>query len=355
MSSTHHLRRRRGVALGLLSAAAVLLSACSSSPTTGSAGPTTSGGSATATSSTAASAFPVTIDHLYGTTEIPAAPQRIVTLGLSDQDPLLALGVKPIAVSAWYGDYPSATWPWAQDELGGATPVVLNGGVRSEEAPPIEEIASLKPDLIISLYNGTTREQYDQLSRIAPVVLPTAQYADLTITWQEATRVTGRALGREAEAVALVDGLQQRFVAAAAAHPEFAGKTAVVAERFDPGSSVVRSGTDVRARFFADLGFGIPTDIGGIAPDQYGEIAVPDEQLPELSKDLLVWNVGFAPETRQQIESSGLYGTLPVVQAGKVLWIEDPLVSGAFSWGTILSLDYALETLVPQISAVVPA
>ena len=48
-----------------------------------------------------------------------------------------------------------------------------------------------------------------------------------------------------------------------------------------------------------------------------------------------------------------LYPTLPVVQAGRVLWIEDPVVSGAFSWGTVLSLDYALEQLVPRVAETV--
>ncbi|BBG02212.1 MULTISPECIES: iron-siderophore ABC transporter substrate-binding protein [Pseudonocardia] len=295
-------------------------------------------------------AFPARIDHAYGTTEIPAEPQRVVTLGLSDQDPLLALGVRPIAVSQWYGDQPHATWPWAQDELGDAQPVVLNGGVRNEEAPPLEEIAALDPDLILSLYNGTTAQQYEQLSAIAPTVVPDEGFTDFTITWQEATRATGEALGREQEALDLVAATEQKFAEAARDHPGFAGKRAVVAERFEPGASVVRSGNDIRALFFTQLGFESPTEIAGIAPDQYGEIKVSDELMGELSRDLLVWNIGSSPELRPEIENNPVYPTLPVVQQGRVLWVEDPVVSGAFSWGTILSLDYALEKLVPQIA-----
>ncbi|MEJ8280801.1 ABC transporter substrate-binding protein [Pseudonocardia spirodelae] len=297
--------------------------------------------------------FPVRIDHAYGTTEIPAEPTRVVTVGLSDQDPLLALGVRPIAVNPWYGDYPSATWPWAQDELGDARPVVLNGGVRNDEAPPVEEIAALKPDLIISLYSGTTAQQWEQLSRIAPTVVPDAEFTDFRITWQEATRATGEALGREQEARDLVAATEARFAEAARANPGFAGKQVVVAERFEPGESVVRSGNDVRARFFDQLGFRSPTDIGGLKPDEYGEIAVSDELMGSLSRDLLVWNIGNDPSVRPQIEGNPVYPTLPVVQQDKVLWLEDPVVAGAFSWGTVLSLDYALEQLVPQIAQTV--
>jgi iron complex transport system substrate-binding protein len=331
--------RRRAVLVAPL-AALLLASACAGADPAGPA-PEATG------------AFPVTIEHGYGTTEIPAEPTRIVTLGLSDQDPLLALGVAPVAVSPWYGDYPSATWPWAQDELGEARPVVLNGGVRDEANPPFEEIAALTPDLIVSLYNGTTPEQYDRLSAIAPTVVPDEEFLNFGITWQEATRATGEALGREDEALALVDALDARFAEAAAQNPQFAGKAAVVAERFEPGRSVVRSGNDVRAQFFGQLGFTLPTEVGGVAVDEFGEIAVSDELLPELSQDLLVWNVGFAPELRAEVEANPLYPGLPVVREGRVLWIEDPVVSGAFSWGTVLSLDYALDQLLPQVVSTV--
>lgn len=296
--------------------------------------------------------FPVTVEHAYGTTEIPEEPTRIITLGLSDQDPLLALGVKPIAVSPWYGEYDHATWPWAQDELGDAEPVVLNDGVRDEANPPLEEIAALEPDLIISLYNGTTEKQYAQLSKIAPVVVPDEEYADFAITWQEATRATGEALGREGEAVALVKELEKSFSDAAAEHPEFEDQEVVVGERFGDAETIVRSGNDVRAKFFEQLGFTVPTQVAGVKADGNGEIAVSDELMGELSKDLLVWNVGFDTEARDEIEGISLYDTLPVVKDDKVLWIEDEVVSGAFSWGTALSLQYALDELLPQLSDV---
>jgi ABC-type Fe3+-hydroxamate transport system substrate-binding protein len=38
--------------------------------------------------------FPVTIEHKFGTTEIPAAPKRVVAVGFNDQDFALAVGVE---------------------------------------------------------------------------------------------------------------------------------------------------------------------------------------------------------------------------------------------------------------------
>ncbi|MGY1746444.1 ABC transporter substrate-binding protein [Blastococcus sp. SYSU D00695] len=310
------------------------------------------GEDAAATGSPFGGAFPVTIEHLYGETTIEEEPQRVVTIGLSDQDAVLALGVVPVAVSPWYGEYEHGVWPWAQDELGDGEPVVLNDGVRDEENPPLEEIAALDPDVIISLYNGTTEEQYEQLSEIAPVVLPTEEYADYAISWQESVRVTGKALGREERATELVEGLEQRFADVAAANPAFAGLQTVIAERFEPGSSVVRASADPRGRFFESLGFQVPEDLDARA-DEFGELVVSDELLDDLDRDLLIWNVGFAPEMRAEIEGLALWPTLDVVRDGRVLFVEDELISGAFTWSTVLSLDYALTELVPQLQSVV--
>ncbi len=49
-------------------------------------------------------AFPVTIEHKFGSVTIPAEPQRVIALGYSEVDPILALGVKPIAVREWFGE-----------------------------------------------------------------------------------------------------------------------------------------------------------------------------------------------------------------------------------------------------------
>ncbi|GAA1326945.1 hypothetical protein GCM10009610_61510 [Pseudonocardia xinjiangensis] len=123
--------------------------------------------------------FPLSVEHRNGTTRIPAAPQRVVTVGYSDQDPVLALGVRPFGVTDWYGDHPYATWPWAQDELGDAQPVVMNRGTFTGTPEyRYEEIAAMAPDLIIGLYTGMDATQYETLSRIAPTVGPPAGFPE---------------------------------------------------------------------------------------------------------------------------------------------------------------------------------
>ena len=41
-------------------------------------------------------AFPVTLEHKYGSTTLEKAPARVVCVGLTEQDALLALGIVPV-------------------------------------------------------------------------------------------------------------------------------------------------------------------------------------------------------------------------------------------------------------------
>ena len=82
--------RRTGLFAAAAAAIALSLSAC------GSAAP-----EAASTSPAAAeSAFPVTVEHIYGTTEIAKKPERIATVSWVNADAVLALGVVPVGMAS---------------------------------------------------------------------------------------------------------------------------------------------------------------------------------------------------------------------------------------------------------------
>ncbi|MGH3927323.1 MAG: ABC transporter substrate-binding protein, partial [Pseudonocardiaceae bacterium] len=156
-----------------------------------------------------AGAFPVTITHKFGQTSIPAEPRRVVTVGQTDQDAVLALGVVPVGTTEWYGEYPGALWPWAQEkrnELNGALPTVLPAAEDIE----FEQIAALQPDLILALYAGLDQNQYDLLSQIAPTVTQPEGVVDFGIPWDVQTRVVGQALGRSSQAEQLIGSVEKQ-------------------------------------------------------------------------------------------------------------------------------------------------
>src|ERR1700691_5373236 len=97
---------------------------------------------------------PLTITHAFGETTIPEPPKRAVSAGFTGQDDLLALGIVPVAVTAWFGDQPFGVWPWAQPKLGNAKPVVLN----LDNGIQVKQIAGLKPDLIVATDAGLDQD-----------------------------------------------------------------------------------------------------------------------------------------------------------------------------------------------------
>jgi len=287
-----------------------------------------------------------TVEHKYGSTEVSGNPERVVSVGYNDQDTLLAFGVAPVGVREWFGEYPSATWPWAQDELGDADPEI----VADAESINFEAVANAAPDLIVGVSSGMTREDYDTLSEIAPTLPQTDEYIDFGVPWQEQVRLTGRALGMEDRAGEIVADIEDRFAEARERHPEFEGATGLVAARYEGYS--VYGPDDVRGRFLADLGFEIPREVAELVGDDFFS-NVSEERLALLDVDMLTMFVN----TREEIEetrNNPLFSRLPVAEEGRTLFYEtNSLIAGALSFSSPLSLPYLLENYVPQMAAAV--
>jgi iron complex transport system substrate-binding protein len=297
----------------------------------------------TATES-AAAAFPVTISHKYGDITIPKAPERVVSIGFSDQDWLLALGVTPIAVRDWYGDQPFATWPWAQDELGDATPTVLPSTDLN-----FEQIAALKPDLIVGVYSGITDTDYETLSKIAPTLAQPGDYVDYGTPWDVMTEMIGRAVGKQTEAAAVIEHVNGLYEAARAAHPEFEGATAAVTFYFNDSPGAYSS-QDGRSRIVTDLGFAIPEKFDELAGESFF-FSVSNEEVSLLDTDVVIWIVADAP-TIDAVKNIALRPSMRAFEEGREM-LTSVAVSGAFSFGSPLSIEYALQELVPELALAV--
>jgi iron complex transport system substrate-binding protein len=199
-----------------------------------------------------AQSFPVTLKHGLGETTIPAQPQRVVTWGWSAQDVLLDLGVVPVGIPFFpYGGGDDGMLPWtleAIERAGGTPPTVLPDSTE----PPIEAIAGLKPDLILAPYSGVTPEEYELLSRIAPVVpFPGDPWF---ISWQEVVELSGRAIGKPEEAARLIADTEVMLEAEMAKYPEAAGTVFANTVNRTDGTVAIRVARDPRVKVFTDLG-----------------------------------------------------------------------------------------------------
>lgn len=216
-------------------------------------------------------AFPATVPHRHGETVVEEMPEKVVTVGYSDQDAVLAFGVQPVAVTDWYGDKEFATWDWAADELGDAEPEVLNQGEFTGTADyDLEQLRLIDPDLIIGLYTDMDAEQYADLTAIAPTIAPSADFPEFAMPWQAVTETVGLALGQPERAAEMIADVEEQLATAAEEHPEFAGQEGMVAEVFEPGTSFVRSKGDPRTQLIEGLGFVLPDDLAELAGDEDG-------------------------------------------------------------------------------------
>jgi iron complex transport system substrate-binding protein len=294
----------------------------------------------------------VSIDHAFGTTEIPEEPERVVTWGWGSTDAAIALGVVPAAMPHQaYGGDSEGVLPWIRERLeadGHEIPTILPDAAE----PPIEAIAAARPDLILAVYSGITESEYELLSEIAPVVA----YPDQawSTPWRETIEIVGTALGRSEDAGALLEEIDAAVAERAEAHPELAGKT--VAMVWDtPEDFYVYKPADARVQFTLDLGLESAPAVEELAAG--GETfyyTLSRERLDELASDILV-SYADTEEASKAFLSSTPAQTMAQVQQGAVAELIGTEFIAAVSPPTALSLTWGLEEYVQALAGAAEA
>ena len=233
-----------------------------------------------------AQAFPVTLEHAYGETTVPAEPQRIVTWGWSNEDAVIALGKIPVGMPFQaYGGGDNGVHEWVEEALaavGAETPVILE----ASSEPPIEQIATLNPDLIIAAYSGITEQQYAVLSGIAPTIAYSG--APWSTSWQDLTLIIGKALGKETEAKTLVADTTDWVEAEFAKYPALGEVTFASANDYD-GALAVYAPLDARMKFLTDFGMKLSPSVAALAPgDDAFYYSLSYELFDQLQADIFV-------------------------------------------------------------------
>lgn len=287
--------------------------------------------------------FPVTVKHALGTTTIESRPERIVTVGWSVQDAVFGLGFTPVAMPK-YDMADDGVLPWDAPYLTGRNVTLLEPGLIN-----FEEIAALRPDLILAVRSGVDAVSFQRLSRIASTVV--YQSGPWLAGWQEQTLVTGAALGVAGEARLLVEKTENFLTDLGGRYPVLKDRTFVFGTYFKGASGiVVYLPSDPRVAALNALGMKNPPLVEELAAANPGQFStsLSFEQSSRIDADLLV--MWYSKGTRQAAEAQPLFHIIAPVRQGGYVALDDPDSVWSTSALSVLSIPYGFPRFVPKLA-----
>lgn len=287
----------------------------------------------------------VTITHLFGQTVIKEPPKRVVSAGYTEQDDLLAVGVVPIAVTNWIGDQPFAVWPWAQQKLGPAQPVVLN----LDNGIPVDQIAVLKPDLIVAVNAGVDADIYQKLSAIAPTV-PQSGGDAFFEAWKDQATTIGQAVFQADQMRSLVDAVDKQFAVVAQKNPQWKNKKVLLMQGTLSQGTIVATVAGWQTDFLTEMGLVVVDSINPFADGQHA--AIPRDHIKAVldSADVVIWTTESPDEQKTLLADPDVAASQTTTQNRHIFTSKDQ--AGAIAFSSPLSYPLVADQLPPQITKI---
>ncbi|MEL6894429.1 MAG: ABC transporter substrate-binding protein, partial [Actinomycetota bacterium] len=185
---------------------------------------------------------------------------------------------------------------------------LLDANTELVEFGSVESIAVTQPELVVGIGHPSFIEIHDELTGVAPTVLP-----DFTSSWADQTRQVAQTVGRADRAELVISAVEERVAALAAEIEEagFAGQRAAIVQNF-------------AGEYF---GYG-PTSVSGTIVEQLGLTRSEAQSGTE--------NFGFVPLSAEVIPDEtnvpwvfGVRSTADGAEGPSNL--DDPLIGGADS------------------------
>lgn len=347
------MRAQRIIATVAAAATIFTLAACSSDSSS-----TGENNSASSSNSADSAAFPVTIKHAFGETTIEKAPERVATVGWANHEVPLALGVVPVGMSktTWGDDDNNGVLPWTEEklkELGAETPVLFD----ETDGIPFEQVADTQPDVILASYSGLTQEDYDTLSKIAPVVA----YPDVpwTTSLEDMIEMNAEAIGKKDEGEKLIEDLDAQTEKALDKYPALKDKKVLFTAfggSTDASKISFYTTDDPRMGFLAEHGLGTPDIVEKNSENAEQFWVEVSAEKPEEFNDvdlIVAYSTGNADDdkkTLEELQKDPLKGKIPAVQKGNVVFLENgPL--GASANQSPLSIPWGIDKYFEQLNS----
>lgn len=288
--------------------------------------------------------YPIKIKHAFGETTLKSKPKRVVTIQWGNQDIAFALNVVPVGFSAAnFGvQDDSGLLPWTAKklkELDAKKPNVF----KDTDGLDFEAISDAKPDVILAAYSGITKEDYETLSKIAPVVAyPNAPW---TTTWREQVKLDSAGMGMEKQGDKLIKDTEKLIKDKASKYPQLKGKKVawVNFSAKDLSKLHLYTPIDSRAAFLSELGLEYPKSITDKIKDKKSySLELSAENAEALNDADII--VGYGDDgLYKAIKKDSLLSKIPAIKRGSVAFIasDTPLVAAGTP--TPLSIEYTID------------
>jgi iron complex transport system substrate-binding protein len=250
-----------------------------------------------------------------------------VVLSELDLDSALALGVRPVGLTAGRGQRGAPEYLAAQ-----AKGVPLVGAVTG---PDIEKVVRARPDVILA--GQLADEQVlGRLRKVAPTVLTT----DATKDWKKSLRLTGTVLGRTAQADKVIAGYDDKVAALRKDLGPKAGASVSVARYSAKGTAVMQQGVFI-SDVLKDVGFKRP----GVQNQKGAGHSTPisDENLAQIDGDWLF--IGTLSSTGPDAGLLGRLAAEPAYRRLKVVRDKHVTVIDGSKWTSMGGPQAAVSVL----------
>ncbi len=288
----------------------------------------------------------IVLDHAFGQTILDKKPERVATIAWGNHDVALALGIVPVGLSkANYGvSADKGVLPWTEEKI-----KELNGKANlfdDLDGLNFEAISNSKPDVILAGYSGITKEDYDTLSKIAPVAAYKSK--PWQTLWRDMIRIDSKALGMEKEGDELIKNTEACISKELEKHPEIKGKIKgkkvlfTMINAADTSKFWIYTSKDPRANYLTDLGLVFPESLKEFESEDSFAKEISAEEANKINDADVIITYGD-DKTLEALQKDPLLGKINAIKNGAVAVIPDNTPLAASCTPTPLSINYTIE------------
>jgi iron complex transport system substrate-binding protein len=214
---------------------------------------------------------------------------------------------------------------------------------------PIDQIAGLKPDLIVAINAGVDADTYQKLSAIAPTV-PQSGGDAFFEPWKYQAAAIGTAVFQSDQMKSLIDAVDKQFAAVAQKNPQWKGKNVLLMQGTLWQGTVVASMPGWRTDFLTEMGLVIPDSIKGFGSDH--RAVIPRDHIKAVldSADVVIWSTESPNDQKALLADPEVAASQATAQNRHIFTTKDQ--AGAIAFSSPLSYPVVADQLPPQMSKI---